>query len=63
MNIAEPTILGELGQAELFKKEPSYSIWLAELNHERRIFGENALANSSKAKTKYDKLVAQGFWN
>ena len=52
-----------LKQGELFKKEPSYLTWLAELNHERRQFGEPTLPDCEKARRKYKRLVAMGFWN
>lgn len=52
-----------LKQGELFKKEPSYLTWLAELNHERRQFGEPTLPDCKEARRKYKRLVAMGFWN
>ena len=50
-------------QLELFEKEPSYKIWLSEVNHERRMFSEVNMLDDSKARRQYNRLVAQGFWN
>ena len=50
-------------QGRLFAKEPSYLTWLAELNHERRTFGEPTLSDCEDAKRKYNRLVKMGFWN
>ena len=50
-------------QGKLFAKEPSYLTWLAELNHERRTFGEPTLSDCEEAKRKYNRLVRMGFWN
>tara|TARA_R110002074_G_scaffold182532_2_gene347453 strand:+ start:1348 stop:1521 length:174 start_codon:yes stop_codon:yes gene_type:complete len=56
-------IIAKQKQGRLFAKEPSYLTWLAELNHERRQFGEPTLSDCEEAKRKYNRLVKMGFWN
>lgn len=56
-------IIAKQKQGRLFEKEPSYLTWLAELNHERRQFGEPTLSDCKEAKQKYNRLVKMGFWN
>jgi hypothetical protein len=50
-------------QLELFNNEPSYLCWLAEVNHERRQNNERYLGDTPRAKRKFERLVAKGFWN